>query len=109
MESTFGGVLHILGPALTSPVPSSLSVWGVQLKYPCFAVNNVGTNIRSPTVEYSSSDYEHIMNVNLTSGVRPPSSLQHIFMYMFCHNTQELTPVVACFAAFHLTQVGMTL
>ena len=32
------------------------------------AVNNVGTNVgETPTVKYSSSDYEFIMNTNLTS------------------------------------------
>jgi len=30
-------------------------------------VNNAGTNIRKPTVDYSPTDYEHIMNTNLRS------------------------------------------
>ena len=30
-------------------------------------VNNVGTNIRKPTVEYSLEDYSHIMATNLES------------------------------------------
>ncbi len=30
-------------------------------------VNNAGTNIRKPTAEYSSADYEYILNTNLRS------------------------------------------
>lgn len=30
-------------------------------------VNNVGTNIRKPTVDYSPADYDHILNTNLRS------------------------------------------
>ena len=30
-------------------------------------VNNVGTNIRKPTVEYSEAEYDSIMNTNLKS------------------------------------------
>ena len=30
-------------------------------------VNNVGTNVRKPTVEYSEEEYDHIMNTNLKS------------------------------------------
>ncbi len=30
-------------------------------------VNNAGTNIRKPTAEYSSAEYEHIINTNLRS------------------------------------------
>ncbi|GAB4037282.1 SDR family oxidoreductase [Spirosoma jeollabukense] len=30
-------------------------------------VNNAGTNIRKPTVDYSSAEYEHILNTNLRS------------------------------------------
>lgn len=30
-------------------------------------VNNAGTNIRKPTVDYSTADYEHILNTNLRS------------------------------------------
>jgi tropinone reductase I len=28
-------------------------------------VNNVGTNIRKPTADYSATDYDHVMNTNL--------------------------------------------
>ena len=30
-------------------------------------VNNAGTNIRKPTTDYSTADYEHILNTNLRS------------------------------------------
>lgn len=30
-------------------------------------VNNAGTNIRKPTVEYSSGDYDHVLNTNMRS------------------------------------------
>jgi tropinone reductase I len=30
-------------------------------------VNNVGTNIRKPTVEYSEAEYDSILNTNLKS------------------------------------------
>lgn len=31
-------------------------------------MNNVGTNVRgTPTVEYTTSDYDFVMNTNLTS------------------------------------------
>ena len=30
-------------------------------------VNNAGTNIRKPTIDYSTTDYEHILNTNLRS------------------------------------------
>ena len=30
-------------------------------------VNNVGTNTRKPTIEYTESEYDHIMNTNLKS------------------------------------------
>ena len=30
-------------------------------------VNNVGTNIRKPTVDYSEAEYDTIMNTNLKS------------------------------------------
>ena len=30
-------------------------------------VNNAGTNIRKPTVDYSAADYEHVLNTNMRS------------------------------------------
>ena len=36
----------------------------------CSAVNNIGTNIRKPTVEYNSEDYDFVMNTNLRSCYR---------------------------------------
>lgn len=42
IRALFGGQLHIL-------------------------VNNVGTNIRKPTTEYSEAEYDSIMSVNLKS------------------------------------------
>lgn len=36
----------------------------------CHAVNNVGSNVRKPTVEYSTEDYRHVMSTNLDSTYR---------------------------------------
>ena len=35
-----------------------------------YAVNNVGSNVRKPTVEYSTEDYRHVMSTNLDSTYR---------------------------------------
>ena len=52
-----------LPDAAADIISAVTTVWG------CLdiLVNNAGTNIRKPTAEYSSADYEHILNTNLRS------------------------------------------
>jgi hypothetical protein len=50
------------------------------------AVNNVGTNIRKPTVEYTSAEFQAIFSTNVESAynlcqVDPTSQLSHMTLY----------------------------
>jgi len=46
----------------------SMESWGYDnVAVKCVQVNNVGTNVRKPTAEYTSEDYAFVMSTNLES------------------------------------------
>ena len=58
-----------LAADVSQPDAANQIIKAVQAKWDSLdiLVNNAGTNIRKPTIEYNSSEYEHILNTNLRS------------------------------------------
>ena len=68
VDRAFDGQLDILGgPTFKYACACCHRVWPDNVRY---AVNNVGSNVRKPTVEYSTEDYRHVMSTNLDSTYR---------------------------------------
>lgn len=102
---SFGGSLHILGRRSSCQpvvIPGTSEIFTSKLvakKHLCLwsAVNNVGCNVRKPTVEYSPKDFSSIMKTNLESAYNLTQVITSGLLLATCwaDSAQAPTPVLS--------------
>ena len=70
VDRAFDGQLDILGGPTSQNALRLLACLCGLTHSVYYAVNNVGSNVRKPTLEYSTEDYRHVMSTNLDSTYR---------------------------------------
>jgi tropinone reductase I len=58
-------------------------------------INNVGTNIRKPSIEYTHDEIQHIFNTNLYSMITITTAL-HPYLKRFMSSSTTSTPITSC-------------
>ena len=57
-----GLAIDLSQPQAAQTLAAAVEAWGITI-----LVNNVGSNIRKPTTDYTPADYDHVLNTNLRS------------------------------------------